>query len=196
MTWWNAQNSFLLIEMLLIVVSISLLAYGYPDATRGALWEEGGIQGFNSNPQLRVYFYANYLDPPEIPFIWSRRYDNSVLIMALYQKQKKNLSSNLLPLWRTPCWHECRNTDVQILISRLPFWHSGSFLQGHLWGLWAFSTCRLNYIYTSSCSVHGPWVVPHSNHPITAMQRIQAEFLGIWLTAVIFRVRRTEQLAM
>jgi hypothetical protein len=62
-----------LLELLLIAVSISLLAYGYPNKTRMALWEEGGAQGFNSNPNLRIYFYANHLDPPEIPFIWSQR---------------------------------------------------------------------------------------------------------------------------
>ena len=65
--WW-------LVEMLLIAAGLSLLAYGYPDTTRKALWEEGGAQGFNSNPKLRIYFYANHLDPPEIPFIWSQRY--------------------------------------------------------------------------------------------------------------------------
>lgn len=61
------------LELLLIVVSVSLFAHGYPKNTRIALWEEGGAQGFNSNPKLRIYFYANHLDPPEIPFIWSQR---------------------------------------------------------------------------------------------------------------------------
>ncbi|TGO33292.1 hypothetical protein BHYA_0254g00070 [Botrytis hyacinthi] len=64
---------FMLIEVHIIIIIISLFLIGYPDATRKALWEEGGQHGFNSDPKMRIYFYANYLQPPEIPFIWSRR---------------------------------------------------------------------------------------------------------------------------
>jgi hypothetical protein len=60
-------------EALLTVVTLSLLIFGYPDTARITLWEEGGIMGYNSNPKLRVYFYANHQEPPGIPFIWSQR---------------------------------------------------------------------------------------------------------------------------
>ncbi|OHW95338.1 hypothetical protein CSPAE12_06028 [Colletotrichum incanum] len=38
---------------------------------REKLWEYGGVKGWNSNPNHRVYSYANYEEPPEIPLIWS-----------------------------------------------------------------------------------------------------------------------------
>ncbi|KAF5878050.1 uncharacterized protein Bfra_000217 [Botrytis fragariae] len=69
----KGRVSLMLIEVQLIIIIISLFLVGYPDATRKALWEEGGQHGFNSDPKMRIYFYANYLQPPEIPFIWSRR---------------------------------------------------------------------------------------------------------------------------
>jgi hypothetical protein len=59
-------------EAALVIVNLVLFSYGYPDASRTALWEEGGSQEFNSDPSLRIYFYANYSEPPEIPFIWSQ----------------------------------------------------------------------------------------------------------------------------
>jgi hypothetical protein len=59
-------------EAALVIANLVLFSYGYPDASRTALWEEGGSQGFNSDPRLRIYFYANYLEPPEVPFIWSQ----------------------------------------------------------------------------------------------------------------------------
>jgi hypothetical protein len=61
-----------IIEAALVVINLVLFSYGYPDALRTALWEEGGSKGFNSDPNLRIYFYANYLNPPAIPFIWSQ----------------------------------------------------------------------------------------------------------------------------
>lgn len=61
-----------IVEAALVVVNLVLFFYGYPDASRTALWEEGGSLGFNSDPKLRIYFYANYLKPPEVPFIWSQ----------------------------------------------------------------------------------------------------------------------------
>jgi hypothetical protein len=39
-----------------------------------ALWEAGGMNGWNSDPKLRIYFYANHKDPPAVPMIWSQRY--------------------------------------------------------------------------------------------------------------------------
>jgi hypothetical protein len=61
-----------ILEAALVIVNLVLFSYGYPDTSRTALWEEGGSQGFNSDPKLRIYFYANYSEPPEIPFIWSQ----------------------------------------------------------------------------------------------------------------------------
>jgi hypothetical protein len=60
-------------EFLLIFTNFFLFSYGYPDTTRMNLWEEGGAQLFNSDPKLRIYFYANYREPPKIPYIWSQK---------------------------------------------------------------------------------------------------------------------------
>ncbi|KAF7949429.1 uncharacterized protein EAE97_002938 [Botrytis byssoidea] len=80
----NNQLCYLLIEVHLIVIIISLFLIGYTDATRKALWEEGGQHGFESDPKMRIYFYANYLQPPEIPFIWSRRYTEFNLASGIF----------------------------------------------------------------------------------------------------------------
>ncbi|EFQ36030.1 hypothetical protein CGRA01v4_05999 [Colletotrichum graminicola] len=50
---------------------------------REKLWEHGGIKGWNSNPNLRIYFYANYEEPPEIPLIWSQSLTDAMLAVAL-----------------------------------------------------------------------------------------------------------------
>jgi hypothetical protein len=76
---WNWPNfsviSFLvaITEAVLIVTILALFSYGYPDAARTSLWEEGGLKGYNSNPKVRIYFYANHQEPSIIPFIWSQR---------------------------------------------------------------------------------------------------------------------------
>ena len=46
------------VEALLVATNLGLFAYGYPDVARKSLWEEGGTNGFNSDPRLRIYFYA------------------------------------------------------------------------------------------------------------------------------------------
>ncbi|PVH88779.1 hypothetical protein DL98DRAFT_157105 [Cadophora sp. DSE1049] len=65
-----------IVEASIILTTLALFSYGYPNATRDALWEEGGVQQFNSNPKLRIYFYANHLEPPKIPYIWSQRFSD------------------------------------------------------------------------------------------------------------------------
>ena len=58
-------------ELALLGLLLVLCGYAYPDRIRTALWTEGGTQGWNSDPTLRIYFYANYQTPPSIPYIWS-----------------------------------------------------------------------------------------------------------------------------
>lgn len=60
-------------ELLLSILAFVLFCSAYPDQYRTRLWSIGGERGWNSNPHLRIYFYANYEDPPEIPLIWSQR---------------------------------------------------------------------------------------------------------------------------
>ncbi|THV54165.1 hypothetical protein BGAL_0033g00380 [Botrytis galanthina] len=84
------------------MIIISLFLIGYPDAIRNALWEEGGQHGFNSNPKMRIYFYANYLQPPEIPFIWSRR-QLLALATSVSTRTEIYLLSCVLLFWIMSC---------------------------------------------------------------------------------------------
>ena len=75
LAWMKLSRSSLyliFVEGLLVAASLALFAFEYPDGARISLWEEGGAKGFNSDLKLRIYFYANYQEPPEIPFIWSQ----------------------------------------------------------------------------------------------------------------------------
>ncbi|TEY86393.1 hypothetical protein BOTCAL_0009g00200 [Botryotinia calthae] len=93
---------FILIEAHLVITVISLFLVGYPEAARKALWEEGGEHGFNSDPKMRIYFYANYVQPPEIPYIWSRR---QLLAMAarISTRMEVYLLSCVLLFWTMSC---------------------------------------------------------------------------------------------
>ena len=74
-TPWSLSRAILLLFLFEGILTGTVLVFsatGYPDLTRMALWKEGGIKHFNSNPALRIYFYANHKEPPPIPYIWSR----------------------------------------------------------------------------------------------------------------------------
>ncbi|OTA55569.1 hypothetical protein K449DRAFT_399899 [Hypoxylon sp. EC38] len=73
----------LIIELGLVIVTMSLLCCAYPERFRRTLWEIGGENGWNSNPRLRIYFYANYQQPPEIPLIWAQRLSESNLAISV-----------------------------------------------------------------------------------------------------------------
>lgn len=63
----------ILTELLLGIITFTLFCSAYPDQYRTRLWLIGGEHGWNSDPSLRIYFYANYQNPPEIPLLWSQR---------------------------------------------------------------------------------------------------------------------------
>ncbi|KAK2772615.1 hypothetical protein CKAH01_13911 [Colletotrichum kahawae] len=67
----------LLLESMVVLVALALFGIAYPDRFRSRLWRNGGEEGWCSNPRLRIYFYANYEEPPEIPLIWSQRLTTS-----------------------------------------------------------------------------------------------------------------------
>ncbi|KAI6780656.1 uncharacterized protein J7T54_001160 [Emericellopsis cladophorae] len=46
-------------------------------------WLNGGGEGWNSDPAKRVYFYANFKEPPEIPTIWTQDLSKATLGMAI-----------------------------------------------------------------------------------------------------------------
>ncbi|KAI1394922.1 hypothetical protein F4819DRAFT_480028 [Hypoxylon fuscum] len=73
----------LTLELILALVTMSLLCCAYPEDFRKTLWLVGGENGWNSNPRLRIYFYANYQQPPEIPVIWTQSLSESNLAISV-----------------------------------------------------------------------------------------------------------------
>lgn len=61
----------LAIESVVVIICLSLSLASYPHHLRASLWAAGAEHGWNSDPHERVYFYANYRNPPPVPFIWS-----------------------------------------------------------------------------------------------------------------------------
>ncbi|WYZ42685.1 hypothetical protein EsH8_VI_000384 [Colletotrichum jinshuiense] len=79
----NIIAAFLCLEAVVVVAALILFGVGYPDRFRSRLWRNGGEEGWCSNPRLRIYFYANYEEPPEIPLIWSQRLTTSSMAIAV-----------------------------------------------------------------------------------------------------------------
>ncbi|UNI22327.1 hypothetical protein JDV02_008226 [Purpureocillium takamizusanense] len=71
------------LEVVVAVTLLALFGFAYSNHFRSGLWEEGGAQEWNSDPRLRIYFYANHREPPEIPLIWSQRLAASNLSIAV-----------------------------------------------------------------------------------------------------------------
>lgn len=61
-------------EFLLCTTLLFLFTSAYNQEYRTMLWRVGGAKGWNSDPRLRVYFYANYKEPPPVPTIWDEKY--------------------------------------------------------------------------------------------------------------------------
>ncbi|KAK1759041.1 hypothetical protein QBC47DRAFT_457397 [Echria macrotheca] len=74
----------LTIELALVITAICVFAHGRSSNLRTALWQTGGDQGWNSNPRLRIYFYANHREPPDIPFLWREDFADSLLGIAIF----------------------------------------------------------------------------------------------------------------
>ncbi|KAI6776679.1 hypothetical protein HG530_000624 [Fusarium avenaceum] len=73
----------ILLEMTISTTALVLFSLAYPASFRSRLWENGGEEGWNSNPNKRIYFYANNREPPEVPLIWSQRLHTSNLAIAI-----------------------------------------------------------------------------------------------------------------
>ncbi|KAK1638548.1 hypothetical protein BDP81DRAFT_209254 [Colletotrichum phormii] len=73
----------LCLEAFVVFVALVLFGVAYPDRFRLRLWRNGGEEGWCSNPRMRIYFYANHEEPPEIPLIWSQRLTTSNMATAV-----------------------------------------------------------------------------------------------------------------
>jgi hypothetical protein len=62
-----------LLEILLSTTLLAIFVYVFNNDITTILWYDGGAQGWNSDPSLRVYEYANYRELPPVPLIWDIR---------------------------------------------------------------------------------------------------------------------------
>ncbi|OHE92276.1 hypothetical protein CORC01_12445 [Colletotrichum orchidophilum] len=67
----------LCLEAIVVFTALALFGMAHPNRFRSRLWRNGGEEGWCSNPRMRIYFYANHEEPPEIPLIWSQRLTTS-----------------------------------------------------------------------------------------------------------------------
>lgn len=54
------------------VPMLVLFGIAQPDLYRTKMWQVGYDNGFNSNPKMILYAYANHRPLPNIPFVWSQ----------------------------------------------------------------------------------------------------------------------------
>lgn len=58
-------------ELAGLVPILVLFAMEQPDLYRTLFWQIGYDEGFNSNPNMIIYAYANHVPLPKIPLVWS-----------------------------------------------------------------------------------------------------------------------------
>ena len=68
------------------VASLALFGIASPDLYRTGLWKDGGLNGFNSDPDEILYAYANYRPIPKIPLVWSQMYVSNMLAKTAIER--------------------------------------------------------------------------------------------------------------
>lgn len=56
------------LNLVLSILLLSLVANARTD--EDTRWEAGAMEGRNSDPKQRIYFYANYKERSETPLVW------------------------------------------------------------------------------------------------------------------------------
>ena len=69
----NLMYGLFAVEFLLIVAVLTLFGIADPNTYRTKLWQNGADKGFNSDPSIVLYSYANY-KPIDTPVVWSQLY--------------------------------------------------------------------------------------------------------------------------
>lgn len=59
-----------ILEFPLTIAMLTLFGIADPDTYRDKLWQDGADNGFNSDPSVVLYAYANY-QPISTPFPWN-----------------------------------------------------------------------------------------------------------------------------
>lgn len=59
-------------ELVGTVACLVVFALAQPDLYRTLFWQIGYDNGWNSNPNMILYAYANHVPLPTVPFVWSQ----------------------------------------------------------------------------------------------------------------------------
>ncbi|KAI9783175.1 MAG: hypothetical protein M1816_001465 [Peltula sp. TS41687] len=68
----KAVLALLICEFAGVVAALALFGIAAPNTYRTALWKDGGLNGFNSDPKQIVYAFANHRPVPKTPMVWSQ----------------------------------------------------------------------------------------------------------------------------
>jgi hypothetical protein len=60
------------LELAGLIPLLVIFGISQPDLYRTKFWQIGFDKGFNSNPKMILYAYANHRPLPTIPFVWSQ----------------------------------------------------------------------------------------------------------------------------
>ncbi|KAI9682359.1 MAG: hypothetical protein M1817_000413 [Caeruleum heppii] len=109
-----------IVEFCSTVAALALFGIAAPDLYRTRLWKDGALNGFNSNPNVIVYAYANYRPVPKVPMVWSSFLTNWNLVISV-------LSTFILL--------------VKVVMSVMHLWHPllSLFVHIGLTAIWAVS---------------------------------------------------------
>ncbi|KAL6158828.1 hypothetical protein ACJQWK_03399 [Exserohilum turcicum] len=72
-----------LLDLSISLTLVALFTASYTHHFRTILWQTGGTQGWNSDPQQRIYDYANYRSIPPIPLLWDENSSLEHLSLAV-----------------------------------------------------------------------------------------------------------------
>jgi len=108
-----------ILEFPLTVAALTLFGIADPDTYRTRLWEDGHLNGFNSDPSAPLYAAANY-QSIKIPIIWSGYMTKFNLIISVFSMFLLLAKVVLVPM--------------HVLFPILSF-----FIHGLEVGLWSFS---------------------------------------------------------
>ncbi|KIH91904.1 hypothetical protein SPBR_01885 [Sporothrix brasiliensis 5110] len=74
-------------ELACTVGLLVLFGLAQPNTYRTQMWQIGFNNGFNSNPNMILYAYANHAPLPKIPFVWSQAltdFNVAIAVLSLF----------------------------------------------------------------------------------------------------------------
>jgi len=87
---WRVRKPFyisMVFELAGLVPLLVLFGIAQPDMYRTRMWQVGFDNGFNSNPNMILYAYANHRPLPAVPFVWSQTITNfnvAISVISLF----------------------------------------------------------------------------------------------------------------